>query len=90
MFEWDDAKRVSNLAKHGIDFVLAARIFEGPVLERVDDRAVYRESRFIALGRVVDACFVVVFTWRGNRRRLISAWKAGHRDTELYNAHFGN
>ena len=32
-FEWDEAKRRSNLAAHGIDFEDAIAIWEGPVLE---------------------------------------------------------
>lgn len=32
-FEWDPAKRRANLRKHGVDFVGAVRVFEGPVLE---------------------------------------------------------
>jgi uncharacterized protein (DUF4415 family) len=32
-FEWDIAKNAANIAKHGIDFEDAIRIFEGPVLE---------------------------------------------------------
>jgi uncharacterized DUF497 family protein len=30
-FEWDVAKNAANVAKHGIDFDDAVRIFEGPV-----------------------------------------------------------
>jgi uncharacterized DUF497 family protein len=26
-FEWDDAKAASNLAKHGVPFAFAARVF---------------------------------------------------------------
>ncbi len=37
-FEWDEAKRRQNLAKHGVDLLFAALIFGGPVLTRVDDR----------------------------------------------------
>jgi len=37
-FEWDAAKNAANMAKHGIDFDDAVRIFDGPVLEKVDQR----------------------------------------------------
>ena len=33
LFEWDERKRLINLAKHLIDFRDAIRIFEGPVFE---------------------------------------------------------
>jgi hypothetical protein len=35
--EWDEQKRHTNIAKHGVDFVAAARVFDGPILE-VEDR----------------------------------------------------
>ncbi|MFZ4541968.1 MAG: BrnT family toxin [Rickettsiales bacterium] len=52
MFEWDETKRQANLAKHGVDFRLAALVFAGPTLEAPDEREDYGEDRTIALGRV--------------------------------------
>ncbi|MGH7517294.1 MAG: BrnT family toxin [Gemmatimonadales bacterium] len=72
-YEWDSAKRESNLRKHGVDFLNAVRIFEGPVLERQDRRLDYGETRFVALGRVEDAVLAVVWTPRGSAFRIISA-----------------
>jgi hypothetical protein len=37
-FEWDERKCLSNLAKHGIDFQDAARVFDGPALEIASNR----------------------------------------------------
>jgi uncharacterized protein len=48
--EWDSAKNATNVAKHGISFADAARIFDGPVLERIDARRDYGEVRISALG----------------------------------------
>lgn len=82
--EWDAAKAETNLAKHGIDFADAA-----PVL--FDDRAVTRpddhpfEERYVTIG--IDAlgrCLVVVYTWRGDRIRMISARKATRTEARLY------
>jgi uncharacterized DUF497 family protein len=28
-FEWDETKRASNVAKHGIDFISAVELFDG-------------------------------------------------------------
>ena len=61
-FEWDEDKRQSNLRKHGIDFVRAAAIFNGPVLEKVDNRYNYGETRFVALGEVEGVVLFVVIT----------------------------
>jgi hypothetical protein len=49
-FEWDAAKHTANLAKHGIDFRDAVRVFEGPVLEKTDRRWDYGDERIAAVG----------------------------------------
>jgi uncharacterized DUF497 family protein len=83
-FEWDEEKRRSNIASHGIDFVLAARIFQNPTLEAPDDRSDYGEERVIAIGQWDGNCIVVIYTWRGENRRIISAWRAEKNDREAY------
>lgn len=85
-FEWDEAKRQSNLVKQGVDLLDAALIFEGPVIMRPDDRRDYGEERYRAIGLVGDDCFEVVFTWRGDNIRLIAAWKGGQRVRRDYQA----
>jgi uncharacterized protein len=88
MFEWDENKRAANLAKHGIDFVRAARIFQNPVLERIDDREDHGEERLIAIGFWEADFVVVVTTRRGGSRRIISAWKAGADEQRIYQQAF--
>ena len=85
-FEWDEAKRVANLEKHSVDILKAARIFRGPTIDVVDRRSAYGEERIRSVGIVGDECYVVVWTWRGRARRLISAWKGGRRDRKKYQA----
>ncbi len=50
-FSWDPIKNRINITKHGISFSKAAKIFDGPRLEREDTRRDYGETRIIALGR---------------------------------------
>ena len=83
-FEWDERKRESNLNKHGLDFVRAVKMFSNPILERRDDREDYGEDRWIAIGRWQTSYMVVVYTWRGVNRRIISAWKAGKNEQAAY------
>lgn len=83
-FEWDENKREDNVQKHGVDFVRAALMFSNPLLERPDDREDYGEERWIAIGHWQDNHMVVVYTWRGENRRIISAWKAGKYEREEY------
>jgi uncharacterized DUF497 family protein len=59
-------------------------VFANPTLEAPDEREDYGEDRVIALGHVGSEYFVVVYTMRGDCRRLISAWKAGRYDKERY------
>ena len=84
-FEWDEPKRRKNWAVHGVDFAEAALIFEGPVLE-APDRRISSEVRLRALGQVGGHYFVVVYTWRAEARRIISAWKAGRHAQARYQA----
>lgn len=84
--EWDEAKRLSNLRKHKIDFIDAAKVFVNPTLERPDDRDDYGEERIICIGEFEGSYFVVVYTWRGENRRIISAWRAGRDEQETYDA----
>lgn len=87
LFEFDPKKNRSNLEKHGVDFPTAARIWDGFVVEREDDRRDYGEMRFLSLGMVDDGRIVlVVHTWRGKNRRLISARKANSDEQEVYRA----
>jgi uncharacterized protein len=83
-FEWDAAKNAVNIAKHGIDFEDAIRIFERPVLEKVDDRRNYGEVRIIAVGAVDDRELAIVYTLRGERRRIISARRAHSHERKAY------
>ncbi|MCA3698025.1 BrnT family toxin [Aquidulcibacter sp.] len=86
-FEWDEEKSRANLIKHGVDFVDAVLIFENIVLSAEDRRHDYGERRMRSIGVVDDDCFVVVHTQRGGSTRLISAWKGGTDERELYRAH---
>lgn len=82
--EWDSRKAAANLKKHGIDFADAATVLhdEHAITIREDEVG---EERYItvgmdALGRVL----LVVYAWRGDRPRLISARKATAQEREQY------
>lgn len=61
-------------------------IFENPVVEAEDKRRDYGEIRIRALGHVDDDYYFVVYTWRGDVRRIISAWKVGEDGKKRYQA----
>jgi uncharacterized DUF497 family protein len=82
--EWDEEKRQQIIAERDLDILQAVRIFEGFTLTKEDRRQDYGEKRFISLGVVNDVPYIVVHTPRGNRLRIITAWKGGRNDYEKY------
>lgn len=77
-FEWDEAKRLENYRRRGVDFILATQVFKDPehrVL--IDDRRDYGEERRLAIGAVRGDMLVVVHTMRGEACRIITAWRIG-------------
>ena len=85
-FEWDEAKRAINLRDHGVDFEDAALIFAGPVIEADDTRVDYGEPRLRVVGQVEGEFFMVAYTWRGQNRRIISAWRLDDDGRRRYEA----
>jgi uncharacterized protein len=85
LFEFDERKNAANLAKHGIDFADAAWVFADPMrLDAVDTRRDYGELRRVVVGEVLGRVWVVVYTFRGEAVRLISARKANEREQTRY------
>lgn len=85
-FEWNEAKRLANLAKHRIDFRDAARVFLGPTVERPSPDPKSGEGRFIAVGDLDGRVIAVVYTWRDDRRRIISVRRARRNEQRDHDA----
>ena len=84
-FEWDEDKNRTNIAKHGIDFEYASRIFNGFTLDREDTLFEYGETRVISIGCVDGiTVLVVVHTDRLGVWRIISARQANMQERALY------
>ena len=83
-FEWDEAKRESNLLKHGIDFIEVEKVFEGETVTILDVRFDYGEERFITLGLLDGRVVVIVHTETDDLIRLISARKATSNEEISY------
>jgi len=84
MFEWDELKASANKAKHGISFADTFSVFEDPNALTVEDHH-HNEQRHVTMG--MDAfgrVLVVVYTWRGDRIRIISARKAVRHEVKNY------
>lgn len=83
-FEWDEGKNEANVAKHGISFLGAAHIFDGPVMEYVDSRRYYGETRITAIGVVGRTELCPVYTMRDDACRIISARRANRNERRAY------
>jgi len=88
LFEWDEAKSAKNLRERGFDFEFVTAIFHGPVVDEEDRRRDYGEQRFTATGEIEGRFFVAVYTWRGDRRRIIFARPASRRERDDYRKAF--
>lgn len=83
-FEWDYEKNKINIAKHGISFETASKVFDDPnYIELYDSEHSVDEDRYIAIGYVKKVLFVV-FTERRDTIRMISARIATEQERELY------
>lgn len=75
-FTWDEKKRLSNLKSHGIDFIDAPRVFEGPTFTFEDNRFDYDETRYVTLGFLSGIAVSIVHTEIPSRIHVISFRKA--------------
>ncbi|SEQ70814.1 hypothetical protein SAMN05216548_10716 [Faunimonas pinastri] len=83
MYSWDEGKRETNNAKHGVDFT-AADAFDWQTAMIVDDeRFAYGERREIAFGFIGARLHVLVFT-RREATHIISLRKANSREIKRY------
>jgi uncharacterized protein len=85
-FEWDEAKQIGNLRKHGVDFAAAIEFEWASVQETEDRRKDYGERRWVALGRIGDRIYVLVYTRRTGRVRVISLRAANRKEFDGYEA----
>jgi hypothetical protein len=84
MFEWDKSKARDNKSKHGISFADTFAVFDDPNSVTLGD---FRkdEQRYVTIG--MDAfgrILVVVYTWRDENIRIISARKAVRYEVRQY------
>ena len=82
-FEWDDDKAARNFRKHGVTFEEARAAFHDPDSINEDDPHP-DEVRFKRLCRRGQQVFVVVWTERGDRIRIISARPASKHEQRIY------
>lgn len=87
-FEWDPRKASSNVRKHGVRFSEAVDVFSDELAVTIrDEDSDTDEERFVTLGLGVKGrVLVVVYCYRGDRIRIISARTANRSEHEQYEA----
>ncbi len=84
MFEWDPNKDRLNQQKHGVAFADTFAVFEDPNALTRDDEE-HGEERFVTMGMdCLGRILVVVYTWRSNDIRIISARKGTRSEVRQY------
>lgn len=71
---FDPTKNSANIAKHGVSLTIAADLEWDSAMTWADGRRDYGEARL----------YCVIFTDRGNTRRIISLRKANEREVRRY------
>ena len=83
-YQWNPDKAKSNFKKHGVYFSDAVSVFSDDFgMTKIDDSS--SEERFVTIG--MDAfgnVMVVVFTWRDDEIRVVSARKATPSESKQY------
>jgi uncharacterized DUF497 family protein len=88
--EWDEEKARINLEEHKVRFETAQYVFaDSERLERPDrsEGNITGEERLQTLGMVSEVLFVV-YTERGENKRLISARRANKAERRSYNGYY--
>ena len=87
--EFNKVKRDKTLHERGLDFARANEIFSGFHFTGQDYRLGYGEHRMITVGYLDTRLVVLVWTPRGEARRIISMRKANDREKAIYANHLG-
>lgn len=82
-YEFDKRKSAKNLEKHGIDFISAQDLWND--LDRIEIPAkTIDEQRFLMIGRISDKYWSCVFTYRGEKVRIISVRRSRKEEIDIY------
>lgn len=82
--EFDPEKDQTNIANRGLSLALAAQAEWASALEWVDTRFDYGEQRMVAITYIEDRLYVIAYTLREGKHRIISLRKANKREVALY------
>lgn len=82
---WDPIKAADNLRKHGVRFSEAEDVLYDPYALTIEDPDVSTEARFVSVGLGTGGqILVVIYTYRDDHVRLISARRATRQEKIAY------
>jgi len=87
---WDEAKRLANIRKHGIDFADVPAVFDRVTLTYEDTRFDHGEQRFTTIGLLRELVILVAHTESDDTIRIIHARKADKETAPQYFEYFRN
>lgn len=82
-FELDPRKSDKSLAKHGIDFVDAQRLWDDPDLLEIPAKT-EDEPRWLVIGRIDRKHWSAVITYRSDAISIISVRRSCAEEVTLY------
>lgn len=83
VFEYDENKSQSNIAKHGIDFIEAQKLWNDPKLLEIPART-QDEPRFLVIAKINDKHWSGIITYRDQNIRIISVRRSRTEEIALY------
>jgi uncharacterized protein len=83
--EHDPVKAAANLKKHGVSFADAEGVLLDPMAMTIEDMGAVGEARYVSVGLgSAGEVLVVVYMYRGDEPRLISARRATRKERKAY------
>ncbi len=82
-FEFNYRKSANNLAKHGIDFDDAKKLWEDPDLLEIPAKTA-DEPRWLLIGKIAGKHWSAVITYRRDVIRIISVRRSRKEEVKLY------
>lgn len=87
--EFDPEKRERTLIERQLDFARADEVFADVTVTQQDARFEYGEARYTTVGVLDGRMVIVVWTPRGDVRRIISMRKANEREIARFSPALG-
>ena len=87
-FEYDPEKSAKNLAKHGMDFEDAQRLWDNGMTVTLPARNPGSDDkRYVVLGMIDGKHWTAITTRRGERIRIISVRRSRKNEEAIYEQH---